>query len=70
MGALDRSDRVKTVRGMARRPFDPSERGWSKVEYRQGDVLDRESVEELVAGADVVGTWRSSSSARTTRPGR
>jgi len=54
MGALDRSDRVKTVRGMARRPFDPSERGWSKVEYRQGDVLDRESVEELVAGADVV----------------
>jgi nucleoside-diphosphate-sugar epimerase len=39
---------------MARRPFDPAERGWTKVEYTQGDVLDRESVDELVAGADVV----------------
>ena len=54
LGALDRSPEVDTVRGMARRPFDPAERGWTKVEYTQGDVLDRESVDELVAGADVV----------------
>ncbi len=54
MGALDQSKRVKKVRGMARREFDPAERGWTKVEYTRGDVLDRGSVEELVAGADVV----------------
>jgi nucleoside-diphosphate-sugar epimerase len=54
MGALGRCRQVKTVRGMARRPFDPAEHGWKKVEYTQGDVLDRNSVEELVAGADVV----------------
>ena len=54
MGALERSDQVRRVRGMARREFDPAERGWTKIEYMQGDVLDRDSVEELVAGADVV----------------
>jgi UDP-glucose 4-epimerase len=54
LGALERSRKVKRVLGMARRPFDPSERGWRKVEYRRGDVLDRSSVDELVAGADVV----------------
>jgi nucleoside-diphosphate-sugar epimerase len=53
--ALDRSEKVGKVIGMARRPFDPAERGLSKkVVYQQGDVLDRESVDELVAGADVV----------------
>jgi len=40
--------------GMARRPFDPAAHGWKKVEYRQGDVLDRASVQELCLGADVV----------------
>ncbi|HLM25726.1 MAG TPA: NAD-dependent epimerase/dehydratase family protein [Thermoleophilaceae bacterium] len=54
MGALDRSPEVDVVRGMARRSFEPAERGWKKVEYTQGDVLDRESVDELVDGADVV----------------
>ena len=39
---------------MARRPFDPGERGWRKTSYRQGDVLDRDSVADVVAGADVV----------------
>jgi UDP-glucose 4-epimerase len=39
---------------MARRPFDPATRGWKKVTYRRGDVLDREAVAELVDGADVV----------------
>src|SRR5215208_5749723 len=39
---------------MARRPFDPAELGWGKTEYRQGDILDREAVDALVADADVV----------------
>src|SRR3954463_16791266 len=39
---------------MARRPFDASEHGWSKTEYRQGDILDRDAVDALVAQADVV----------------
>jgi nucleoside-diphosphate-sugar epimerase len=52
--ALERSRAVKRVVGMARRPFDPAERGWRKTEYRQGDVTDPGSVKELVKGADVV----------------
>src|SRR5215216_4471150 len=52
--ALERSRSIARVIGMARRPFDPAEHGWRKTEYRQGDVLDRASVEALVAGADVV----------------
>ena len=39
---------------MARRPFDPNDAGWTKVEYRRGDILDRGSVEDLVRDADVV----------------
>ncbi len=39
---------------MARRPFDPAARGWRKTRYVQGDVLDRNAVERLVAGVDVV----------------
>jgi nucleoside-diphosphate-sugar epimerase len=54
VNALERSRAVKSVVGMARRPFDPGERGWKKTEYRQGDVTDAASVRELVKGADVV----------------
>jgi UDP-glucose 4-epimerase len=54
VSALERSRRVKRVVGMARRPFDPSELGWKKTEYRQGDVTDVSSVRDLVKGADVV----------------
>src|SRR5688572_22165581 len=39
---------------MARRPFDPAERGWRKTEYRRGDVQDRASVRGVVQDADVV----------------
>ncbi len=39
---------------MARRPFDPAGRGLAKTTYVQGDVLDREAVDRLVDGADVV----------------
>jgi nucleoside-diphosphate-sugar epimerase len=54
MRALDRADGVDRIIGMARRPFQPEAHGWRKVEYRQGDVLDRGSVDALVADADVV----------------
>jgi nucleoside-diphosphate-sugar epimerase len=54
LAALEHSDQVERILGMARRPFDPAEHGWEKVEYRRGDVLDREAVDALVAGADVV----------------
>ncbi len=54
VSALERSRRVKRIIGMARRPFDSSEVGWRKTEYRQGDVQDRESVRDAVRGADVV----------------
>src|SRR5919109_4128855 len=54
VSALERARRVKSVVGMARRPFDPSELRWKKTEYRQGDVTDAASVRDLVKGADVV----------------
>lgn len=52
--ALEREPDVERILGMARRPFDPAARGWTKTEYRQGDILDREAVDALVADADVV----------------
>ena len=51
---LERSRRVERVVAMARRPFDPAERGWRKTEYRRGDVQDAASVRDVVKGADVV----------------
>lgn len=54
VSALDRDPEVERVIGMARRPFDPSEQGWTKTEYRQGDILDRAAVDALVADADIV----------------
>src|ERR1700731_196176 len=54
VGALERASEVTEVLGMARRPFDPAERGWKKGSYRRGDVLDRGAVAELVEEADVV----------------
>ncbi len=52
--AIERSDAVDTIIGMARREFDPADHGWTKTEYRRGDVLDRDAVDALVADADVV----------------
>jgi nucleoside-diphosphate-sugar epimerase len=42
------------VVGIARRPFAPQAHGWSKMEYRQGDVRDAAALEEAFTGADVV----------------
>ena len=52
--ALERDPAVDRIVGMARRPFDPAAHGWTKTEYRQGDILDRDAVDALVADADVV----------------
>ena len=51
---LQSDPRIGTVVGIARRPFDPVEHGWTKMEYRRGDVRDPAALEEAFAGADVV----------------
>lgn len=52
--ALEAEPEVDQILGMARRPFDPATRGWTKTRYRRGDVLDRKSVDALIDEADVV----------------
>src|SRR5207237_287755 len=37
---LQGDDRVTRIIGTARRPFDPAGYGWTKMEYRRGDVRD------------------------------
>jgi UDP-glucose 4-epimerase len=51
--ALEASEAVGVVRGMARRPFDPVAAGWHKATYQRGDILDRGHLAELFDGADV-----------------
>jgi nucleoside-diphosphate-sugar epimerase len=51
---LQADERIARIIGIARRPFDPAERGWSKMEYRQGDVRDPAALREAFEGADVV----------------
>ena len=52
--ALEHEPAVDAIVGMSRRPFDPSSHGWLKTTHRQGDILDRDAVDALVAEADVV----------------
>ena len=54
MPLLQEDERVDRVMGIARRPFDPSERGWTKMEYRRGDVRDVDALRTSFDGADVV----------------
>jgi nucleoside-diphosphate-sugar epimerase len=54
MPLLQEDDRVTRVIGIARRPFDPSEHGWTKMEYRRGDVRDVDVLRASFDGADVV----------------
>jgi nucleoside-diphosphate-sugar epimerase len=54
VAALEQDPAVDRIIGMARRPFDPNPQGWIKTLYRQGDILDRDAVENLVGEADVV----------------
>ena len=68
MPLLEADDRIGRVVGIARRPFDPSEHGWSKMAYRQGDVRDRGALEAAFSGADVVvhlAFWVAGSSSAT-----
>jgi nucleoside-diphosphate-sugar epimerase len=52
--ALDGDRQVGRIVAMARRPFDPAQAGLRKTEYHRADVLDRDTIEGLLAGADVV----------------
>lgn len=54
MPLLQQDDRVDHVIGIARRPFDPAQRGWTKMEYRRGDVRDADALRTSFEGADVV----------------
>lgn len=51
---LEADDRVARVVGVARRPFDPGPRGWTKMVYRRGDVRDPAALDDAFSGADVV----------------
>ena len=51
---LQADGRIGRIVGIARRPFDPAEHGWTKMEYRRGDVRDPEALERAFADADVV----------------
>ena len=62
IAALERAPEVERVIGMARRPFDLGAQGWEKVEYRRGDILDREAVEAWSREPTSSSTWPSSSS--------
>lgn len=54
MPLLQADERVERVIGIARRPFDPTEHGWTKMEYRRGDVRDAEALLAAFDGADVI----------------
>jgi nucleoside-diphosphate-sugar epimerase len=51
---LQADERIERIVGIARRPFDPAEHGWTKMAYRRGDVREPGALEEAFAGADVV----------------
>jgi nucleoside-diphosphate-sugar epimerase len=51
---LQRDDRIARLIGIARRPFDPIEHGWTKMEYRRGDVRDPRMLERAFRDVDVV----------------
>ncbi|HEX4279145.1 MAG TPA: NAD-dependent epimerase/dehydratase family protein [Solirubrobacteraceae bacterium] len=51
---LEADPRIERVVGIARRPFDPSEHGWRKLDYRRGDVRDPDALREAFAGVAVV----------------
>lgn len=51
---LQADDRVRRIVGVARRPFDPGQQGWSKMAYRQGDVRDPAALQAAFRDTDVV----------------
>ena len=51
---LEAEPQIANVIGIARRPFDPAEHGFTKLTYRQGDVRDEPALQDAFDGADVV----------------
>lgn len=51
---LQADPRIGRVTGVARRPFDPAARGWTKMHYSQGDVRNPAALDTAFHGADVV----------------
>jgi nucleoside-diphosphate-sugar epimerase len=51
---LQAEERVTRIIGIARRPFHPESHGWTKMEYRRGDVRDPDALRDAFAEADVV----------------
>jgi nucleoside-diphosphate-sugar epimerase len=51
---LQADSRIARIIGIARRPFDPAGYGWTKMEYRRGDVRDPAALREAFEAADVV----------------
>jgi nucleoside-diphosphate-sugar epimerase len=51
---LQGDERIERIVGIARRPFDPAQQGWSKMDYRQGDVRDPEALRSAFQSTDVV----------------
>ena len=51
---LEAEPRIERIVGIARRPFDPAAHGWTKMEYRQGDVREVAALTDAFAGAGVV----------------
>jgi nucleoside-diphosphate-sugar epimerase len=53
LAELEQSAAVAEVRGMARGRFEPEAEDLGKVAYARGDILDRDALLALFAGADV-----------------
>jgi nucleoside-diphosphate-sugar epimerase len=51
---LQADDHIGRIVGIARGPFDPAPHGWSKMDYRRGDVRDPQTLTEAFDGADAV----------------
>ena len=54
MPLLQADDRDRRHRRHRPPAFDPAEHGWTKMEYRQGDVREPDALEEAFGDADVV----------------
>ena len=54
MPLLQADDRVERIAGIARRPFAPAAHGWTKMQYRRGDVRDPGALRDAFGQADVV----------------
>jgi nucleoside-diphosphate-sugar epimerase len=51
---LQADPRIERIVGVARRPFEPADHGWTKMDYRRGDVRDPVALEAAFDGVDVV----------------